>query len=107
MNSRIEQQDLYKMYLTACSKVGRAGIVSTYHFPRCVQNVFGKTVGPNTLKIIHNNMESTSQFFEGIRIRAQPLAVVHKGTILVRSRITVSHRTMTSIENGSNSSKPL
>lgn len=80
---RIEQQDLYKMYLTACSKIGRAGVVSQYHFPRCVQNVFGRSVGPNQIKIKQNSMEMMSYFYEGIRIRAQPLAVVHKGTILV------------------------
>lgn len=79
--SRIEQQDLYKMYLTACSKIGRTGVVSQYHFPRCVRNVFGGTVGPNQIKIKQNAMSSF--FYEGIRIRAQPLAVVHKGTILV------------------------
>lgn len=79
--SRIEQQDLYKMYLTACSKIGRTGVVSQHHFPRCVQNVFGNTVGPNQIKIKQNTISSC--FYEGIRIRAQPLAVVHKGTILV------------------------
>lgn len=81
MASRIEQQDLYKMYLTACSKIGRTGVVSQYHFPRCVRNVFGGTVGPNQIKIKQNPISSF--FYEGIRIRAQPLAVVHKGTILV------------------------
>lgn len=81
--SRIEQQDLYKMYLTACSKIGRTGVVSQYHFPRCVRSVFGGTVGPNQIKIKQNAMEISSYFYEGIRIRAQPLAVVHKGTILV------------------------
>lgn len=79
--SRIEQQDLYKMYLTACSKIGRTGVVSQYHFPRCVRNVFGGTVGPNQIKIKQNAISNF--FYEGIRIRAQPLAVVHKGTILV------------------------
>lgn len=83
LTSRIEQQDLYKMYLTACSKIGRTGVVSQYHFPRCVRNVFGGTVGPNQIKIKQNAMEISSFFYEGIRIRAQPLAVVHKGTILV------------------------
>lgn len=81
--SRIEQQDLYKMYLTACSKIGRTGVVSQYHFPRCVRNVFGGTVGPNQIKIKQGTMEISSFFYEGIKIRAQPLAVVHKGTILV------------------------
>lgn len=83
LTSRIEQQDLYKMYLTACSKIGRTGVVSQYHFPRCVRNVFGGIVGPNQIKIKQNAMEISSFFYEGIRIRAQPLAVVHKGTILV------------------------
>lgn len=73
------------MYLTACSKVGRAGVASIFHFPKCVRNVFGKAVGPNTLKIKQNNIETTAMYYEGIRIRAQPLAVVHKGTILVRT----------------------
>lgn len=85
LTSRIEQQDLYKMYLTACSKIGRTGVVSQYHYPRCVRNVFGGTVGPNQIKIKQNAMEISSFFYEGIRIRAQPLAVVHKGTILVSS----------------------
>lgn len=83
LTSRIEQQDLYKMYLTACSKVGRTGVVSQVHFPRCVRSIFGGTVGPNQVKVKQNNSETISFYYEGIRIRAQPLAVVHKGTILV------------------------
>lgn len=79
--SRIEQQDLYKMYVTACSKIGRTGVVAQCHFPRCVRNVFGGSVGPNQIKIKQNSFSSF--FYEGIRIRAQPHAVVHKGTILV------------------------
>lgn len=81
--SRIEQQDLYKMYVTACSKIGRTGVVAQCHFPRCVRNVFGGSVGPNQIKIKQNSFSSF--FYEGIRIRAQPHAVVHKGTILVSS----------------------
>lgn len=77
--SRIEQQDLYKMYSTACSKIGRTGVVSQHHYPRCVQNVFG-----NQIKVKQNTISS---YYEGIRIRAQPLAVVHKGTILVSDSI--------------------
>lgn len=73
ITSRVEQQDLYKMYLTASTKVGRTGVVSPMHFPRCVRSVFGGTVGPN----------SKNNYYEGIRIRAKPLAVMHKGTVLV------------------------
>lgn len=88
--SRIEQQDLYKMYVTACSKIGRTGVVSQFHFPRCVQNVFGTSVGPNQIKIKQNTI--SSYFYEGIRIRAQPLAVVHKGTILVSHLKTIKSK---------------
>lgn len=79
LTSRIEQSDLYKMYNTASSKIGRQSVVSLAHFPRCVRMVFGGTVGPNKIKI--NNVDTMC--YEGIRIRAKPLAVVHKGTILV------------------------
>lgn len=79
LTSRIEQSDLYKMYNTASSKVGRQNVVSAAHFPRCVRTVFGGTVGPNKVKI--NTVDTMC--YESIRIRAKPLAVVHKGTILV------------------------
>lgn len=81
LTSRIEQSDLYKMYNTASSKIGRQSVVSMVHFPRCVRTVFGGTVGPNKIKI--SNVDTMC--YEGIRIRAKPLAVVHKGTILVIS----------------------
>ncbi|KAJ6624823.1 AT-rich interactive domain-containing protein 2 [Pseudolycoriella hygida] len=71
LTSRIEQSDLYKMYNTASSKIGRQSVVSLAHFPRCVRMVFGGTVGPNKVKI--NNVDTMC--YEGIRIRAKPLAV--------------------------------
>lgn len=79
LTSRIEQSDLYKMYNTASSKIGRQSVVTPAHFPRCVRMVFGGTVGPNKIKI--NSVDTMC--YEGIRVRAKPLAVVHKGTILV------------------------
>lgn len=36
---RIEQAELYKQYLTACSKIGRRGVIAPLHFPRCVRYV--------------------------------------------------------------------
>lgn len=98
--SRIEQQDLYKMYLTACSKISRTGVVSQCNFPRCVRNVFGDSVGPNQIKIKQNSFSSF--FYEGIRIRAQPSAVVHKGIYLVSF---FSFRTI-NFENGKNAENP-
>lgn len=85
VTNRIEQQDLYKMYLTASSKVGRSGVVSPLHFPRCVRSVFGNAVGPNTVKLKQSNMETHTMYYESIRIRPKPLAVIHKGTVLQAS----------------------
>jgi AT-rich interactive domain-containing protein 2 len=44
---KIEEQDMYRMYVNACTKVGRKGALSQMHFPRCVRSVFGGSVGPN------------------------------------------------------------
>lgn len=85
VTSRIEQQDLYKMYLTASSKVGRSGVLSPMHFPRCVRSVFGNSVGPNTVKLKQSNLETHTMYYESIRIRSKPLAVIHKGTVLQAS----------------------
>lgn len=84
--SRIEQQEMYKMYLTASSKIGRVGVSTPLHFPRCVRSVFGGTVGPNIPKGAATT-EATVLFYEGIRIRAKPLAVMYKGTILVSFKV--------------------
>lgn len=80
LSSRVEQQDLYKMYINASSKLGRRGVVSPLHFPRCVRSVFGGSVGPNPIKIENNEPAS---FYEGIRIRPKPLAVIHKGSVVM------------------------
>ncbi|CRK95629.1 CLUMA_CG009087, isoform A [Clunio marinus] len=44
---KIEEQDMYRMYVNACTKVGRKGALTQIHFPRCVRSVFGGSVGPN------------------------------------------------------------
>lgn len=44
---KIEEQDMYRMYVNACTKVGRKGALTQVHFPRCVRSVFGGSVGPN------------------------------------------------------------
>lgn len=88
MATRIEHQDMYKMYLTASSKIGRVGVASPQHFPRCVRLVFGAAVGPNIPKCAVQS-DSPTLFYEGIRIRSKPLAVVYKGTILVSILLTI------------------
>lgn len=36
-NGKVEHQELYKHYLNSCSKIGRRGVISPLHFPRCVR----------------------------------------------------------------------
>lgn len=71
------------MYVTACSKIGRTGVVPLAHFPRVVRSVFNGTVGPNQVKVKQNNHETFGFYYEGVRLRAKPLPFVHKGTIVV------------------------
>ncbi|XP_077285340.1 brahma associated protein 170kD isoform X3 [Arctopsyche grandis] len=66
-NIRLDANELYKQYLACCSKVGRKGVISPLHFPRCVRSVFGGVVGPNPIKA--PNGESL-QFYMGIRQRS-------------------------------------
>lgn len=34
---KIEQEELYKKYLSSCTKIGRRGVIAPLHFPRCVR----------------------------------------------------------------------
>lgn len=69
---RVEHQELYKQYINSCAKIGRRGVIAPLHFPRCVRSVFGGTVGPNPVKATN---PSDSQYYEGIKPRAQPLVI--------------------------------
>ncbi|KAL1509667.1 hypothetical protein ABEB36_004373 [Hypothenemus hampei] len=71
--TKIDHQELYKHYISSCSKIGRRGVISPLHFPRCVRSVFGGTVGPNPMKPANPN---DPQFYEGIKVRAQPLNLI-------------------------------
>ncbi|KAJ3657293.1 hypothetical protein Zmor_009109 [Zophobas morio] len=71
-NGKVDNQELYKHYLNSCSKIGRRGVISPLHFPRCVRSVFGGTVGPNPMKPSSAN---EPQYYEGIKVRAQPLII--------------------------------
>lgn len=33
----IDQAELYKLYMTACARAGRRGVIAPLHFPRCVK----------------------------------------------------------------------
>lgn len=70
LHDKIEQQELYKLYVTSVSKMGRRGVVTPVHFPRCVRSVFGGAVGP-TLK------ESVFSF-DGLRLKPKAVPTVVK-----------------------------
>ncbi|CAH1968878.1 unnamed protein product [Acanthoscelides obtectus] len=65
-SGKIDHQELYKHYINSCTSIGRRGVISPLHFPRCVRSVFGGTVGPNPMKPANPN---DPQFYEGIKVR--------------------------------------
>lgn len=83
---RVEQQEMYKIYVNASTKIGRRGVVSPLHFPRCVRSIFGGTVGPNPVKNENQSIttEMIQYYYEGIRMRTKALPVIHNGTVMVR-----------------------
>ena len=66
----VETQELYKNYLSSCSKYGRRGVIAPLHFPKIVRNHFGSNVGPYKGKTIP---KTESLFYEGIKTRAVSL----------------------------------
>lgn len=72
---RIEQQELYKLYVQGSSKIGRRGIVTPNYFPKCVRAVFGMAVGP----INHDSV----MYYDGVKLRKTPLTVIQKTVIVV------------------------
>ncbi|KAJ8964238.1 hypothetical protein NQ314_005037, partial [Rhamnusium bicolor] len=79
---KIDHQELYKHYMNSCSKIGRRGVISPLHFPRCVRSVFGGTVGPNPMKPTNPN---DPQYYEGIKVRAQPLIISIQSTSIPKT----------------------
>ncbi|CAH1112236.1 unnamed protein product [Psylliodes chrysocephalus] len=69
---KVDHQEVYKHYLNSCSTIGRRGVISPLHFPRCVRSIFGGTVGPNPMKPTNPN---DPQFYEGIKVRDKPLLI--------------------------------
>lgn len=71
---KIEEHDMYRMYLNACSKIGRKGVISQVHFPRCVRSIFGGTVGPNPGNVQDpSSNEKPPNYYCGIKPRAMNL----------------------------------
>lgn len=84
LTSRIEQGEVYKLYLSANSKIGRKAVVPQVHFPRCVRTVFGGSVGPTLIKTIsHCGVESSNYFYEGVKLRPKPPQPAQKGVSMM------------------------
>lgn len=60
--ARIEEAELYKLYINWCAGVGRQGVIAPAHFPRCVRSVFGLSVGPKMITTETGNLHC----YEGI-----------------------------------------
>ncbi|XP_038218703.1 SWI/SNF nucleosome remodeling complex component [Zerene cesonia] len=71
-NSTCDAAELYRHYMTSCTKMGRKGIIAPAHFPRLVRTVFGGTVGPNTVAAANGEMQ---QMYVGIRAKPGPAKV--------------------------------
>lgn len=58
---RVDMQELYRLYVTAMSKLKRGGVVSPAFFPKVVKAVFGPAPGP--IK------DQGTPFYTGIRAK--------------------------------------
>lgn len=77
VDSRVEQQELYRMYLSHCQKSGKHSVVTHLQFPRLVRLIYTNNVGPTTVKGNDGN-DLLGFYYVAIRLRAQPLPVQGK-----------------------------
>lgn len=80
---KIEEHDMYRMYLNACAKIGRKGVISQVHFPRIVRSIFGVAVGPNpnTINPSTEGGEKPINYYCGIKPKAMTLPSQGTATI--------------------------
>ncbi|XP_034111743.1 AT-rich interactive domain-containing protein 2 isoform X2 [Drosophila albomicans] len=69
---RVEQQELYTIYLSHCQKAGKHSVVNRVQFPRLVRLIFNPTVGPAIVRQV-DGTDLPGTHYIGIRMRAQPL----------------------------------
>ena len=72
VESHIETQELYRMYLSHCQKSGKHSVVNHLHFPKLVRLIFTSTAGPATVKR-PDGTDMPGLHYVSIRLRAQPL----------------------------------
>ncbi|KAH8348593.1 hypothetical protein KR084_009061 [Drosophila pseudotakahashii] len=71
---RVEQAEMYRIYLSHCQKAGKLSVVNHMQFPRLVRLIFNQTVGPVIVRLL-DGVELPGTYYVGIRMRAQPLAM--------------------------------
>ncbi|XP_060878635.1 AT-rich interactive domain-containing protein 2 isoform X2 [Metopolophium dirhodum] len=92
----IDQAELYKLYMTACARAGRRGVIAPLHFPRCVKAVFGPGVGPKSVKLAQSQggiaMDPPTQIiaYEGIQVRSKPLSFPINAPMVVTQSTSVT-----------------
>ncbi|KAH8297367.1 hypothetical protein KR044_010972, partial [Drosophila immigrans] len=69
---RVEQQELYTIYLSHCQKAGKHSVVNRVQFPRLVRLIFNPSVGPAIVRQL-DGTDLPGTHYIGIRMRAQPL----------------------------------
>ncbi|CAO1356472.1 unnamed protein product [Diamesa serratosioi] len=75
LTTKIEEQEMYRMYIAASSKTGRKGVLSPIHFPRCVRSVYGGSIGPNSVnKEDQVAGEKPIFYYVGIKVRGAVIA---------------------------------
>ncbi|XP_065205597.1 AT-rich interactive domain-containing protein 2 isoform X2 [Planococcus citri] len=92
----IEQGEMYKLYLKACSLAGRKSYIAPLHFPQCVRNVFGASAGPRqvipaTAAGIADTSSSKLFVYEGIQVRAKPLNVTVNPSNALTQSVSSTH----------------
>lgn len=92
---KIEEHDMYRMYLNACTKIGRKGVISQAHFPRIVRSIFGVSVGPNPNNPDPSAGEKVINYYCGIKPRAMtlPTPVTTAEGNIVKTEVQVSIKT--------------
>lgn len=77
----VEQQELYRMYLSHCQKSGKHSVVTHMHFPRLVRLIFTSAVGPAIVRKVDGS-DLPGLHYVSIRLRAQPLPLQQKPTLI-------------------------
>ncbi|XP_053969426.1 AT-rich interactive domain-containing protein 2 [Anastrepha ludens] len=83
--SHVEQQELYRMYLTHCQKFGKHSVVNHMQFPRLVRLIYNGSVGPMSVRR-SDGSDLPGMHYVGIRLRAQPLPIQSSKTLPIQPK---------------------